>query len=91
MKTQHIEATSGALRATRANTETHGAHGAGAERRGRTRHPSQGRSGLHTVASAAADNPRKTVPAFAAWAVTETFRLRGTNNLHTCIPLRVAA
>jgi hypothetical protein len=46
---QHVEATSGASRAARGSTGTLAAYGAGEERRGKRRHPSRGRSGLHAV------------------------------------------
>jgi hypothetical protein len=44
-----MEATNGASRAARGSTGTLAAHGAREERRGRRRHPSRGRSGMHTV------------------------------------------
>jgi hypothetical protein len=44
-----VEATRGVSRAARGGTGTLAAHGAGEERRGMRRHPSRGRSGLHTV------------------------------------------
>jgi hypothetical protein len=46
---QNVEATSGASRAAPRSTGTLAAHGACEERRGKRRHPSRGRSGLHTV------------------------------------------
>jgi hypothetical protein len=46
---QHVEATSGASRAARGSTGTLAAHSAGEERRGMSRHLSQGRGGLHTI------------------------------------------
>jgi hypothetical protein len=48
---QHVQATGGASRAARGSTGTLAASGAGEERRGRRRHPSPGRSGLHAVRS----------------------------------------
>jgi hypothetical protein len=48
-RVQHVEATSGGSHAARGSTGTLAFHGAGEERRGRRRHPTRGRSGLHTV------------------------------------------
>ena len=49
MRMQHVEATSGASHAAGGSTGTLAALGAGEERRGKRRHSSRGRSGLHTV------------------------------------------
>jgi hypothetical protein len=49
LKMQHMETTSGALRAARGSMGAVAAHGAREKRRGKRRHPSRGRSGIHTV------------------------------------------
>jgi hypothetical protein len=49
LKTHHREATTGASRAKRGNAKTILAHVAGEERRDMKRHPSRGKSGLHSV------------------------------------------
>jgi hypothetical protein len=46
---QHVGATSGPSHDARGRTGTLAAHGAYEERRGMRRHPSRGRSGLHTA------------------------------------------
>jgi hypothetical protein len=44
-----MEATSGASRAARGDTETLSAHGAGEERQGMRKHPGRRRSGYHII------------------------------------------
>ena len=85
---QHVEATSGASRAARGSTGTLAAHGAGEERRGRRRHPSRGRSGLHAVC-AGGQTAQDVVR--VSNVDGETFRRQAANNLPTCIPLEAAA
>jgi hypothetical protein len=91
--TQHLEATSGALRAARGTAEKLAAHSAGEERCGTKRHRNRGRSGIHIVYDNGGHSAQDVVRGStrATWTARETLRRHEANNLPTYNTLEAAA